>query len=246
MGIRNYLAMIREELENCPALPPKIGFMACHFSPYGVGLTDLPTALPPGSLLFCDDRIPIAHHDARLVAAQLSRSADHLKCSSIVLDFQEEENPALREVVRQIAAAAPCPVAVTPPYAKESSGPVLLPPCPLLRPIAEVCKDWPRRELWMEWARQAIEITVTERDAAFSLPRNYPEDSQEDRVDPVLCCRYRFRVEENRAIFLLWDSVDSLKLKASAAEAAGITTLIGLYQQFAPLAASTSSPRLSR
>jgi len=229
MGIRLYLAMTREELTHCPALPEHPGWMACHFSPYGRGLTDLPEKLPPGALLLCDDRIPILHHDEALVARQLAETAARLHCGGILLDFQQ---PGCEKIAARLEELSPCPVAVPPAYAAHSKGPVLLPPPKLWEPVEKAASGWKGRELWMEWAPQAVQITVTAQGSAVSVLDKAPETQKGDFYDEALCCRYRLALAQTHAVFLLWDDAETLARKQGATEQAGITTLVGLYQQF--------------
>ena len=220
MGIPLYLAMTVDELERCPRLPEQLGWMACHFSPYGRGLTDLPEALPPGSLLLCDDRIPILHHDAALVAVQLAQLAKTLRCRAIVLDFQQPESAQGARIAEAVSEAAECPVVLPPAYAHCGTGPVLLPPPRLWDPISRVAEAWKGRTLWMEWVIQAAEVTVTETESRYTSLEQPPEPGKQDRTDPVLCCRYRTELAGDRAAFLLWDAVQTLEKKRRAAEKA--------------------------
>ena len=48
MAIGRYFAMTAAEIRGCSALPAGIAWMACHFSPYGTGLSNLPPELPEG------------------------------------------------------------------------------------------------------------------------------------------------------------------------------------------------------
>ena len=47
MAITPFLAMTAAEFRKKEDLPDKIAWMACHFSPYGLGLSNLPQRLPP-------------------------------------------------------------------------------------------------------------------------------------------------------------------------------------------------------
>ena len=42
MAIRQYLAMTAAEMTQAGSLPRHAAWMACHFSPYSTGLTNLP------------------------------------------------------------------------------------------------------------------------------------------------------------------------------------------------------------
>ena len=72
MPIAHYLAMTAAEMAGNSVLPDRMAWMACHFSPSGVGLSNLPHWLPPGSLLILDDSTPIHDHDPQRVASELS------------------------------------------------------------------------------------------------------------------------------------------------------------------------------
>ena len=66
-----YLAMTPAEFNSVSQPPPDFAYMACHFSPYGTGLGNLPTVLPPESLLILNDRTPIHGHDPQRIFDQL-------------------------------------------------------------------------------------------------------------------------------------------------------------------------------
>ena len=83
MPLPIYLAMTAAEFRQNPAISGKIGWMACHFSPYGTGLSNCPTELPPGSMLILNDRTPVCGHDPALIAAQLAEMATQLNCSRV-------------------------------------------------------------------------------------------------------------------------------------------------------------------
>ena len=88
MAIRPFLAMTAAEIRGTETLPPKTAWMACHFSPYSTGLSNLPKDLPPGSMVILDDITPIHGHDAEAIAAQLRPRLEEMECSGVLLDFQ--------------------------------------------------------------------------------------------------------------------------------------------------------------
>ena len=49
------------------------------FFPYSTGLSNLPKALPPGSMVILDDITPIHGHDAEAIAAQLRPLVEALR-----------------------------------------------------------------------------------------------------------------------------------------------------------------------
>ena len=70
-----YLAMTAGEMSGSEFFSFPVAWMACHFSPYGTGITNRPRALPPGSMLILNDRMPVCGHDPERVARQLEETA---------------------------------------------------------------------------------------------------------------------------------------------------------------------------
>ena len=71
-----YLAMTAAEIRANTDFPPNIGYMACHFSPYGTGLSNCPAHLPEGSMLILNDRTPVYGHCPERIAQQLMEMAE--------------------------------------------------------------------------------------------------------------------------------------------------------------------------
>ena len=109
MAIRPFLAMTAAEIRGTEALPPKTAWMACHFSPYSTGLSNLPKALPPGSMVILDDITPIHGHDSETIAAQLRPRLDALKCSGVLLDFQRPGYEEAELLAGRLSEALPLP-----------------------------------------------------------------------------------------------------------------------------------------
>lgn len=84
MAIRPFLAMTAAEIRGTETLPSKTAWMACHFSPYSTGLSNLPKDLPPGSMVILDDITPIHGHDAEAIAAQLRPRLEEIECLSLI------------------------------------------------------------------------------------------------------------------------------------------------------------------
>ena len=230
MATTTFLAMTAAEIEKCRHLPPAIGWMACHFSPYGTGLSNLPHSLPAGSLLILNDRTPIHKHDPKRIGNQLADCVEKLQCAGLLLDFQ---NPAYSEtvgLVKHLVEAIPCPVAVSAPYAGDLPCPVFLPPLPHHVPLKEYVLPWINRDIWLELALDCEQITLTESGAEFSLlspeecfDGGYPEED--------LHCHYRIETTDEKAIFTLWRTKEDIRAILDEAESCGITTAVGLYQE---------------
>ncbi len=220
-----YLAMTGAEFsENLPVFP-HIAWMACHFSPYGTGLSNLPQILPAGSMLILNDRTPVMGHDPHLVSKQLCDAARELGCTRILLDLQRP-GPETEAIVRAVLEEASCPAGVSELFAAGLDCPVFLPPVPLLTPFSEYLSPWSGREIWLEAALDTLQITVTPEGSRY-LPCPVPTDPLPHR-DVELDCHYGIIPGENRLDFVLhrtWDDLQNLLNNHS------ISCFVGLYQE---------------
>ena len=156
-----YLALSASEFSSTSSLPEHCCYMACHFSPYTEGISNVPDSLPEGSILILNDRMPCQGHSADLVARQLANAAERLRCESVLLDFQRPPDEESFAMIETIMGALPCPAAVTEAFAFNLSCPVFLSPSPLHTPLAAHLAPWHGREIWLEAALCQERITVT-------------------------------------------------------------------------------------
>lgn len=223
MEINCFLAMTAAEIRSCSPLPPKIAWMACHFSPYGTGLSNLPKWLPEGSLLILNDRTPICGHDPHLVAQQLEDIVTAFHCSSILLDLQRPGGEAVVDAVVRLS----CKVAVTPAYAKDENCAVFLPPPPLTLPLPQHIAPWKNREIWLEAALEQCTIRVT-KDGSREVDRPpFPCPY----VDSALHCRYGMEIQPQYIDFHLQRDQQQLSALMAEGQELGISQFVGLYQQ---------------
>lgn len=224
-----YLAMTAAEIRTKNVFAAKLGWMACHFSLYGTGLSNCPASLPEGSMLILNDRTPIHGHDRALIVHQLTSLITELKCDALLLDFQrpgEEETAAL---VKDIAAALPCPVGVSEPYARDLACPVFLPPVPPDTAVVDCLAPWTGREVWLEAALEGMVITLTP-EGSYASPLPYAPPAESDHADRKLHCHYRIETDEN-ARFTLFRTPEDLHALLDEASAFGVTRAVGLYQE---------------
>ena len=241
MAIRPFLAMTPAEIRAAKVLPDKIAWMACHFSPYSTGLSNLPRALPPGSMVILDDITPIHGHDPQAIAAQLLQRLDTMKCSAVLLDFQRPDFGESADLAGYLTQALPCPVGVSAVYAQTLDGPVFLPPVPLDVGLADYISPWQGREIWLEAAldSQAITLTAQGASAAPIAPGHaFPEGFS----DETLHCRYSAAVSQDCARFTLWRTPEDLTALLTEAESLGVTTAVGLYQELGRLELAPENP----
>lgn len=228
MAIVLYLAMTAAEFDTSSPGFAHMAWMACHFSPYGTGLSNLPEQLPGGSLLILNDRTPVFGHSPERIAGQLADTVEKLECDGILLDFQRS-GEARSQAIAAAAAALPCPVAVTPPYAQELDCAVFLPPPPLTVPLEAHLAPWQGREIWLEAATEY---------ACLRISRTGCQDIAWDgdgppcpHVDETVHCRYRMEVWEDHIDFFLRRDQPELKALMKRGEKVGVRRFVGLYQQ---------------
>lgn len=234
MALPLYLAMTAAEISCAQALPARCAYMACHFSPYGTGLSNFPQALPTDSILIVNDRTPVKGHDPALIAAQLTQLAEEWEAAGILLDFQRPGSPQTAEITKAILSAPPCPVGISECYARDLNCPVFLSPPPLDRPLSEHIAPWQGRALWLEAALDAQIITVTPQ-GIQTEPFLSPDPIQFPYQDLRLHCRYKIETGPSTARFTLQRTSEDLTALLQEAEALGITQAVGLHQELGAL-----------
>ena len=224
-----YLAMTAAEIRANTDSPPNIGYMACHFSPYGTGLSNCPAHLPEGSMLILNDRTPIHGHDHGLIADQLTELVEKLKCDSVLLDFQRVDVPELSLLAQKLSAALPCPLGVSDLYAADSDCSIFLPPVMPDTPLSEHLAPWQGRDIWLDISAESQEITITENGASMViLPQQVLPQCH---ADTALHCHYRIDVGENIR-FTLFRTEQDLQDLLAEAKHLGISRAVGLYQEW--------------
>ena len=227
MALPLYLAQTPPEMAGNP-IPDKPAYMACHFSPGGRGLSNVPKVLPPGVMLILDDSSPMDGHDPELVSKQLSDFIVKYHCEALLLDFQRRDVPLQRELAQLLSETLPCPVGVSEIYARELSCPVFLPPVPPDKPVSEYLHPWQGREIWLEAALDGIALTLTESGCTAESLWEFPGDG---RTDERLHCHYTTKIAPDSAIFQLWRTRTDLDALLIEAESLGVTKAIGLWQE---------------
>jgi len=228
MPIPCYLAMTGGEFFSAERLPGSVAWMACHYSCYGTGLSNLPTELPGGSIIIVNDRTPPFSHDPSLITQQLLQLYEALQPFGFLLDFQRPELSENLAVAQAVTAALPCPVAVSELYAAEVSAPVFLPPPPTdMRPEAYLA-SWSSREVWLEVAPQTEVFTLTEEGCAVALGADR-ELSEPVFEEPALFCKYHWELRDGQAVFTLQRTKKEIDALLQNTE--GVALAVGLYQQ---------------
>ncbi len=230
MEIPLFLAMTAAEFQGAEMLPAHPAWMACHFSLYETGISNVPRALPKGAMLMLNDRTPISGHDPKLVAQTLCNAATKLECECIALDFQRQNRQELTAVVDAVLGLARCPVGVSALYAGDFDCPVLLPPIPPHVWPADAVALWKGRELWLEVTTEGTEITVTAAGSQYTPLPHYRPDCNTHR-EPKLHCHYEISVSEDAVLFQLGRTGEDQTALLNALSSLGITHALGLWQE---------------
>lgn len=230
MAIRCYLAMTAGEIAGVKALPPYPAWMACHFSSYSTGLSNLPRALPEGAMVIVNDRTPAQGHDPTEVVFQLQTLDKAWKPAYFLLDLQRPADPQTTRIVRAVADAFGDRVGVSEVYAGELDCPVFVGACPLRVPLSKHLKKWTGREIWLEAALETEIVTVGEAGSRIE-PAALQELGEPAFYDEKLCCRYRTELLGDRAVFTVQRDQAALQKLLDAAEKLGVKLAVGLYQQ---------------
>jgi len=229
MGLSLYLAMTAAEIESADHLPQSLAYMACHFSPYTTGLSNLPDTLPKDTLLILNDRTPICGHDPYLIIRQLRQVCEEFECRGLLVDFQRPDYPECALLAAAIAAELPYAI-MSDLYAEGLTCPVFLPPPPLLQPLQEYLSPWEGREIWLEAAPDAALLTVTE-DGSLTKQIPYANVPANTFIDSKLHCRYRTEVLEDSVQVSVYRTEQQLEAMLAHAAGLGVCGAVGLYQQ---------------
>ena len=230
MPLPLYLAMTGTEVASAEVLPEYMAWMACHFSSYGTGLSNLPRHLPVGAMLILNDRTPIRGHDPSRIKDQLEEVIGQFGCCGVLLDLQRPDVKEATALCAQLVGGLPCPVGITEHYARQLDCPVFLSPLPPGMALAEPIKPWSGRSLWLEVVTDRRVAVITESGCRW-------EDSDRNHEastwfpEPSLHCRYCWSADDYRAVFTLERNAAHIPALLEEAQALGITHAIGLYQQ---------------
>ncbi len=227
MGIARYLAMTADEFANAPSHPKSVAWMACHFSPYSAGLTNIPKKLPANSLLILNDSTPPSGQSPIVIAKELEYSLKKWNCYGLLLDFQREGCAESLAIIKELLKLE-FPVCVSETYAKDLDCPVFLPPLPLTTPLSEYISPWQNRQIWLDTALSCQGIAVTENGS-----KEFPVDAagKHPLEDKALHCHYSIVSKQDGFYFTLQRTKQDLDDLLAEADELGITLAVGLYQE---------------
>lgn len=225
MGAPMFLAMTADEIRDISPLPEKIAYLGSHFSLKKPELEGLPESLPPGCGLILDDRNPIPEIEPIHIVNQLSS----FHPAFVLLDFQRPP----KENSTKLAAAFSrlnCPVPMPPEFAKDLNVPVFLSPVPPHVPIQAHLEPWTHREIWLELALDAVQITVTAQGSRnTSFPHAEPPGN--NHKDSMLHCHYKITQQPDALHFYCYRTREDIDALLRTPLPPNVTHTIGLFQE---------------
>jgi len=224
-----YLAQTAVEMAGNP-VSQYPAYMACHFSPAGPGLSNVPSFLPAGTMLILDDSNPWTSHDPDIILKQLTEIMETWRCSYLLLDFERPDCDDQQNLAKLLTEVLPFPVGVSADYARGLSCPVFLPALPPDKALDAYLAPWQGREIWLEAALEGITLTLTEAGCQVEPLWDFPEDGL---TDQRLHCRYAIETVSDSAIFHLWRTWEDLNGLLEEAKSRGTIKAIGLWQELA-------------
>ena len=227
MAIPLYLAKTAAEFALSAKQPDHLAWMACHFSPYGTGLTNLPASLPENALLILNDRTPVHGHDPKRIKEIIDELITQNNCCGVLLDFQKPDCSETAKIIQELLTLH-WSVCVSDLYAKELDCPVFLPPVPLLVPVEEHIAPWRGREIWLEAAAESASFTVTGAGCTHS---QYQTEGSHPFYDEQLHCHYRVELLDDSVRFCLNRSKADIAKLLEEADSLGVTRAVGLWQE---------------
>ncbi len=177
-----------------------------------------------------NDSIPPSGHSPELIAQQLLRAADTFSPKGVILDFQRPFQEKTKEIAQKILSALPCPVAVTEPYCQDWGGAVFLPPIPLGKKIEEHLQKWQCKDIWLEVTKVGEQLVLNEQ-GCLRQPLNQLPGMSVFREENLFC-HYSTDVMDKKAVFSLWRTDEDLTDTLEKAQGLGVSTAVGLYQEF--------------
>jgi hypothetical protein len=204
--------------------------MACHFSPYGLGLSNLPRQLPEGAVILVSDRIPPGGHDAGVVVSQLEELAQQFHPKAIVLDLERTGDDFCAELAAKCDSISGTETVVAAAYAEGLQCSVFLGAAQLWTPAEQWLRPWSGRRIWAECVLQRALVRITEDGAVYrELPWEPPR--QEVLADGQQAVVYGVREQADAVEVMLWRGKEQLALWMEKLEKLGVEHFLGLYQQ---------------
>ena len=230
MDFHCYIAMTAAEFLYAEALPAYPAWMACHFSCYGTGLSNLPPQLPPAAMVIVNDRMPPDGHDPGYIAQQLQELKHEQEISCILMDFQRQGCDGSAAIAKRVFEALDCPVCISEGYAECTDGPVFITAPKPNQCLYDAISPWAGREIWLEAALETQIAHIT-KDGCQLTTAPFTGARDGAKTVPELRCGYHTEIFGDHASITLYRDAPQLELLLQDARAMGITRAVGLYQQ---------------
>ena len=226
MDIKCYIAMTEAEIYSAPKLPQHTAWMACHFSPYGTGLTNLPRRLPENAMVILNDRIPPSGHDM----VEIADTLNSINCNCYLLDFQIPKKKETEILVQYLSSQLRKPAAVSEYYSHCTNGPILAGLSPH-RKVSDIIHDHSDREIWLELTTD-IQMLSVYSDHTESISMNTGKQWKKYIAWDGICSRYHIELFDDHVDYYFSRTIPQIKQHLSQIDQTKITKAIALYQQF--------------
>lgn len=230
MALPLYLAMTAAEISQAAALPARLAYMACHFSPYGDGLDAFPQQLPAGAMLCINDRIPPMGQNPEQICDQVEALVCSSQAAGVLLDFQRAGDPLTLAIAQALSQRLSCPTGVSACYGESCGSAVFVSPRPWEDPV-RLAQAWPGRALWLDAAIGCGKMHIDAEGARWQPLSQITIPA--DLHSRESCCHYGICREPSGYSFEIMRQTEDLHLLLERAEEAGYCCAIGLYQQLA-------------
>ena len=228
MGCPLYLAMTAAEFFAGTPLPAHPGWMACHFSPYGQGISNAPQRFCEGGMLILNDRIPVADHNPDQIAGELKALTEQLRIQRLLLDLQRPGITHTNRIIESILKAVSCPVGVSHHYAV-AGYPVFVPLVGIDQPAESYLRKWQGYEIWQEVTTDHLCLEIDANGCRESQWNGHPTA---EHWDELLQCHYKIHTTADHIEFLLYRTQSDVARYLSSLSTLGVTCGVGLYQEF--------------
>ena len=239
MSVPRYLAMTAGDFSVASSLPPRVAWMAMHFSMSSPGLSNRPHTLPPGSLILLDDQIPWSSgHSLEAVCQEAVDTLLRTGAAGLLLDLERpptEETRRLAGYLAQCCREAGCSIGMPPAYLDQTEAAVFLPPLPCHCPPQTVLEPYRGREIWLEAVPAGCRIYLSGARASV-MPEQAEALEAEGAAFPTfssgpLHCRYFSKPVGSGIQLSLYDTEETLLEKLDACESLGVTRAVGIWRQ---------------
>ncbi len=237
MSIPLFLAITPAEFAHLPELPNPLAWMSVRLSLTSPGLSNVPSQLPPGSLIIFDDKTPWSGHSVELVCKEMTTLLLNTKAYGLLLDFERAPTP---ETILLVKALSQCckeigiPLAAPEGYGGDESVAVFTSPFPCWKKPTETSND--HRALWLDASPTAHALRITQ-DHAVGIALPYPPETppEEDQIhwDESLHCAYWTDFDGDGLVITMYRTPEKTTELLAELPSSPFRLAVGVWREYA-------------